>query len=151
MPRCPGVVYRSNLFSGTEGNYTFETTGPMERCDFDRDGFSGGPWEYFFNWSEVRYPTIEEVCQRAPVYGRAVRADPETCFASGLRAPAQAEEQFALHSNDLRLAASSGALDRGEGLANINDGYSGTAPDLGAFELGAELPPYGPRPEGGAP
>ncbi|MBI2504338.1 MAG: hypothetical protein HYW07_14030 [Candidatus Latescibacteria bacterium] len=38
------------------------------------------------------------------------------------------------------------ALDRGERLANINDGYSGAAPDLGAFELGAELPPYGPRP-----
>ncbi len=140
------VILRNNLFIGTAGNYAFETTAPMERCDFDRDGFGGGPWEYFLKWNEVRYPTIEEVWGRAPVERQAVLVDPETCFASGLRAPAQAEVQFPVEINDLRLAASSGALDRGERLANINDGYSGSAPELGAFELGVALSPYGPRP-----
>ncbi len=28
---------------------------------------------------------------------------------------------------------------------NVTDGYSGKAPDLGALELGAPLPHYGPR------
>ena len=139
------VITRNNLFIGTAGNYAFETTAPMEGCDFDRDGFGGGPWEEFLKWNEVRYPTIEEVWGRAPVERQAVLVDPETCFTGGLRAPGQVEVQFPVEVNDLRLAASSGALDRGERLANINDGYSGAAPDLGAFEQGAELPPYGPR------
>jgi len=48
---------------------------------------------------------------------------------------------------DLRLKEGSGAVDAGEVLPNINDGFAGKAPDLGAYELGADLPPYGPRPE----
>jgi hypothetical protein len=31
-------------------------------------------------------------------------------------------------------------------LPNINDGYTGRAPDLGAFELDRPIPHYGPRP-----
>jgi hypothetical protein len=30
-------------------------------------------------------------------------------------------------------------------LPNVNDGFSGKAPDLGALELGQQLPVYGPR------
>ena len=33
-------------------------------------------------------------------------------------------------------------------LPNVTDGYAGTAPDLGAYEVGQELPTYGPRPPG---
>ncbi len=47
---------------------------------------------------------------------------------------------------DLRLAAGSAAIDRGQVLANINDGYSGAAPDLGCYEKDQPIPPYGPRP-----
>jgi hypothetical protein len=49
---------------------------------------------------------------------------------------------------DLRLAPGSPAADAGQPLPNVNDGYSGKAPDLGAYELGVELPIYGPRPMG---
>ena len=31
---------------------------------------------------------------------------------------------------------------------NINDGYLGSAPDIGAYEAGEPLPNYGPRPDG---
>ena len=47
---------------------------------------------------------------------------------------------------DLRLRAGSAAVDAGVPLANINDGFTGSAPDLGAYEVGGELPIYGPRP-----
>ena len=30
-------------------------------------------------------------------------------------------------------------------MPNINDGYSGAAPDLGALELGSKAVAYGPR------
>jgi hypothetical protein len=47
---------------------------------------------------------------------------------------------------DLRLKRGSTAIDAGRALPNISDGYRGAAPDIGAYELGAELPHYGPRP-----
>jgi hypothetical protein len=38
-------------------------------------------------------------------------------------------------------------VDAGEVLPGFNDGFTGKAPDIGAYELGQELPQYGPRPE----
>jgi hypothetical protein len=30
-------------------------------------------------------------------------------------------------------------------IPNVTDGYTGKAPDLGAYEFGAPVPHYGPR------
>lgn len=51
------------------------------------------------------------------------------------------------HSMDLnfQLRPGSAAVDAGEVLPTINDGYSGAAPDLGALELNRPEPHYGPR------
>ncbi|HEX6997686.1 MAG TPA: hypothetical protein VF322_06050 [Gammaproteobacteria bacterium] len=46
---------------------------------------------------------------------------------------------------DLRLRPGSAAVDAGTELPTITDGFSGRAPDLGAYELGREPPHYGPR------
>ena len=48
-------------------------------------------------------------------------------------------------SVDLRLRKGAAAIDAGVELPNITDGFSGKAPDLGAYEYGAPLPHYGPR------
>jgi hypothetical protein len=48
---------------------------------------------------------------------------------------------------DLRLAPRSRAVHAGTVLPGITDGFSGAAPDLGAYEQGAAPPHYGPRPE----
>jgi hypothetical protein len=47
---------------------------------------------------------------------------------------------------DFRLRPNSAAVDRGIALPNVTDGFSGRAPDLGALEVGAAPPHYGPRP-----
>jgi len=47
---------------------------------------------------------------------------------------------------DFRLRPGSAAVDRGTPLAGVTDGFGGRAPDLGALELGAQVPVYGPRP-----
>jgi hypothetical protein len=47
---------------------------------------------------------------------------------------------------DLRLREGSAAVDGGVILPNITDGFTGKAPDLGAYEFGKDLPHYGPRP-----
>jgi hypothetical protein len=47
---------------------------------------------------------------------------------------------------DFSLKPGSAAIDRGVILPNVTDGFSGTAPDLGALEVGQAPPHYGPRP-----
>ncbi len=46
---------------------------------------------------------------------------------------------------DLRPIAGSTVIDAGVYIPNIDDGYTGKAPDCGAYEFGQELPHYGPR------
>jgi len=46
---------------------------------------------------------------------------------------------------DFRLRPGAAAVDRGLILPGINDGFVGAGPDLGAWELGREIPGYGPR------
>jgi hypothetical protein len=46
---------------------------------------------------------------------------------------------------DFELRPGSVAIDAGIALPNINDGFTGKAPDLGAYEAGAPLPHYGAR------
>lgn len=46
---------------------------------------------------------------------------------------------------DLRLKPGAVAVDKGVAIPTITDGFTGAAPDLGAYELGAKIPQYGPR------
>ena len=69
-------VSRNNLFVGTAGNYAFETTAPMQGCDFDYDGFAGR-WKLVLKWNGVRYQSPDDVRWTAPVYRHVVRAGAE--------------------------------------------------------------------------
>ena len=46
---------------------------------------------------------------------------------------------------DFRLRPGSAAVDRGMVLPSVTDGFTGSAPDLGALEVGGAVPHYGPR------
>jgi len=46
---------------------------------------------------------------------------------------------------DFGLRPGSAAVDRGMPLPNVTDGFAGSAPDLGALEVGQTPPHYGPR------
>ena len=46
---------------------------------------------------------------------------------------------------DFRIKPGSAAVDRGIALPTVTDGFAGTAPDLGALEVGKPVPHYGPR------
>jgi hypothetical protein len=140
-------IYRNNLFIGSDGNYAYETTAPMVGCDFDCDGFGGGPWGQFLKWNGTRYKSLADVHERAPVYAHAVDVGAESVFASGVIPPVDETRQFDTSVNDLRLKADCRAIDAGILLPGISDEVAGAAPDLGAYELGSALPHYGPRPE----
>jgi hypothetical protein len=66
-------------------------------------------------------------------------------FAGGLMAPAQ--WSVLVEAPDASLAPGSAAADAGLVLPNINDAFTGAAPDLGALETACPMPIYGPRPE----
>ena len=61
------------------------------------------------------------------------------------RDPKTVQRLYDFKDVDFRLRPGSAAIDRGVALPNINDGFTGKAPDLGALEAGQPLPTYGPR------
>jgi hypothetical protein len=139
-------VSRNNLYVGTAGRYGMEFTAPMTACDFDYDGFAGGPFEVFLRWNGTRYASLGEVKRRAPVLRHAVLLDASTLFATGVLPPQDSARALS-SAPDLRLSPRSRAIDAGQALPGLKDGYRGSRPDLGAYELGDELPHYGPRTE----
>jgi hypothetical protein len=139
------AVSRNNLFIGTQAEYAMEVTAPMVHCSFDYDGFGGGPFDLFAKWTGERYATFAEFRARSGIEQHAALVDPATVFASGVMPPQDYSRQSPVAANNLRLGANSAAIDAGATLPNLNDGYRGKAPDLGAYEYGAEYPRYGPR------
>lgn len=60
--------------------------------------------------------------------------------------PADPTRVYSPADFDFQLRPGSAAVDAGVALPNVTDGFTGKAPDLGAYEAGAPLPHYGPRP-----
>jgi hypothetical protein len=145
--RASNLVMRNNLFVGTSAPAAWECSPPMTDCDFDYDGFAGGPFRTFLKWNGKRYPTFQEMTAKAPIERHATRVDPASLFASTTAPPADEKQGHA--PVDLRLDSRSNAIDAGQPLPGFNDGLRGRAPDLGAYEAGAPMPHYGPRPAAG--
>lgn len=139
------IVLRNNLFIGTEAEVACDFEPKMKDCDFDYDGYGGGPWRAFLQWSGASYPTIAEAQARSGIYKHLTLIDSAKVFASGLRAPETADKWQDPRKIDVRLAAGSDAIDAGTPIAGFNDGFAGKAPDLGAYEAGAPAVQYGPR------
>jgi hypothetical protein len=59
--------------------------------------------------------------------------------------PSDPQHVYTPEGFDFSLRSGSGAVDAGVPLPTITDGFTGRAPDLGAFELGRPLFHYGPR------
>ena len=113
-------------------------------CDMDYDGVGtqGTPFK-----AEVGGLTMEsfEEFTRLTTEKHAVLVDMKV-FNKAVEFPDPAIPER--EPADLRLKAGSAAVDAGVYIPGVNDGFSGSAPDLGAYELGQEIPHYGPRPPG---
>ena len=150
------ILWRNNLHLGSAtkdrmgmaGPRAWANYNPFINLDMDYDGFTEGKvsfraepmkkWKFF--------PTFTDWVRDNPLglEKHSVVVD-LSIFAKPIRFPGLAPTES--DPQDLRLKAGSAAVDKGTPLANINDGYKGKAPDLGAYELGDALPHYGPRPE----
>ncbi len=61
------------------------------------------------------------------------------------RDPRTVQRLYKFEDVDFRLRHGAAAIDRGAVIPNVNDGFAGGAPDLGALEAGQPMPVYGPR------
>ena len=61
--------------------------------------------------------------------------------------PDPAKRHQVLHAMDVsfKLKPGSKAVDAGDIIPTVNDGFAGKAPDLGALEVGQSEPHSGPR------
>jgi hypothetical protein len=145
---------RNNLFlGGAGGTYGGYSTGSGRVVDLSSLVTSGSSLNYngygsesgfngrigatsFSSLSQMRGSTSEANGQQI---------SRSSVFAQTVAYPSAPMSRYPLP--DLRLAAGTAAVDTGEVIPNINDGFTGSAPDLGAFER-AGTPPPPPPPSG---
>jgi len=139
------IMSRNNLFVGGQANHAMEFSPRVASLDCDYDGFAGGPYAQFARLQDRRFVTFEDFREKSGIERHATWVGTDVPFSSGVTVPADRKTQFPITTNDLRLAKGSKAVDAGVVLPNLDDGYAGKAPDLGAYEYGAPLPWYGPR------
>ncbi|MBX3271659.1 MAG: hypothetical protein KF729_15440 [Sandaracinaceae bacterium] len=145
--------FRNNLFIGGLGGGTYDgysngdgrvlqvADADAASCDFDYDGFGSiGTGTFRGRVGATSFASLAELRARTSE-AHAVEVD-LSIFAAPFDFPAAPFPARTVP--DLRLGEGV-AVDAGERLATINDGFTGAAPDLGAYERGAPLPDYGPR------
>ncbi len=142
--------FRNNLFIGGPGG-TFngydngsgavlELRAAGAAVDLDHDGYGSTTGSFRGRFGGVAFTSLAEL-QAMTTEVHAVEVG-LTVFAATVAYPTP----FPAHvAPDLRPAAGGTAVDRGLAVPGINDGFAGTAPDLGAYEAGSSLPVYGPR------
>jgi len=94
-------------------------------------------WRVFGSLAELRSATQQEL------HGIEVDYD----IFERLSSPSPNLRHAVYHAADLdfRIRADSRAVDAGQVIPTVNDGFIGRAPDLGALEAGKPAPKYGPR------
>jgi hypothetical protein len=157
------IHFRNNLIIGTNARpllFAIDTHTPWSSSDYN--GFhvnegvehsfqwssppAGGPVDYTSPREVRRFKTLAEY-QRATGQDRNSRLVDYSVFVNaGPPDLANPTKLVAPEEIDLRLRARSRAVDARTVLPGLTDGFTGRAPDLGAYEQGAELPHYGPRP-----
>lgn len=141
---------KNNLLLGNSRIIRTGTVTP-ETSQMDYNGYRGNPFVspqirwYQGRQGELDFETLAEFAAATGFEQHGIMIDFDSFVAARLP---ERGKSYSPDEWDLRLKADSPARNAGTPLANINDGFSGTAPDLGAFEYGTQRPHYGPRIQG---
>jgi hypothetical protein len=143
------ATFRNNVFIGTRYAFEFTTIPDEGFRDFDYNAWGTtneiAHGDFWFKWNNERYDRMSDLPVGVEDHG--VEVGLLDLVGAGL--PSDWDVAVAPGSADLRLASGSAAIHAGTPLDNLNDGVTiVNAPDMGAFEYGFALPPYGPRIEG---
>ncbi len=131
-------------YSGGEG-YAVGLPGYNTSCTFDYNAVGTANTPFGGIVGNQHFDTIEEL-EKLTGAKHCVRVSMDV-FAADVEFPDPVFPER--KPQDLRIAPGSAAADAALLLPNINDDFSGKAPDIGAYEIGKPLPHYGPRPRDG--
>ncbi len=143
--RWQNGILRNNLFLGAIG-YAMETGSPHPRTTLDYNGWRRADPVRFIKWydgaSEQRYPTLAAFAETTGHERHGVLVD----YDIFIRASAPKEGTTIRPEDvDLSLKPGAAAVDAGALLPTVNDGFTGSSPDLGARESGTSASRFGPR------
>ena len=164
--RLSNAHFRNNLFLGTDAPVGISVMGgPTAYSTYDYDGYRPNRGvESQYSWLGPK-PGVLVDYESAPNQPQRFRTLAELTAATGqethgieidydifesLRPPAPPDSSkpgkpYDPASLNFQLRPGSKVVDAGVRLPNVNDGFNGKAPDLGAYELGQPIPIYGPR------
>lgn len=136
---------RNNLWISVQGGqiWGFETHTRDWRTDLDYDGFDWGSSTEPFTYEGFTYPDVWSFSSASGLEANAIRVSHSICF-SDFQVPGPSPMSVPRHV--MALQPTCEAVDSGVILPNINDDFSGSAPDRGAHEYGHATATYGPRP-----
>lgn len=140
--------FRNNLILGGTGS-AISTGSITPYTTLDYNGYRRNNPDQFIRWfdGETRH-TFSNLAEFAETMGYE-RHGIEVDYDGFVQAePPQRGETAEPHQWDLRLRPESPAVGAALRLPNINDDFTGDAPDLGAHERDRPVPHYGPRENG---
>jgi len=162
-PPFSNVHCRNNMFvgSGKPNSRLFRNTSYTSYTTFDYNGWGPNPKAERpqFTWKMARegrdyelkdtvggsWETLDEFSQATGFEKNGVLVD----LSSFKNVPepdhSVPEKVYFAKDLDFNLTSKSPAIDAGMILPNVNDGFAGKAPDLGALEFGMDDVVYGPR------
>jgi len=134
---------RNNLILGNDAMISSGTFTP-DFTTLDYNGYHGKGITWARDREEPRsYATLAEFSAATGLERNGRTVD----FNDFVRAaPVRDGVTYQKSEFDLRLQSGGKAIDAGVRLPNVNDEFTGSAPDLGALEHGQPVPHYGPRP-----
>jgi hypothetical protein len=154
--------FRNNLILGwmpSEAIFSVDTFTSYTSSDYN--GFRPSPGaETSFVWKcpppdvlkdytglrvERKFATFTEYSEATGQDKHSILVDYDIFLNVSQAEPNNVSRVYKAEELDFRLKPNSGAVDAGCILPNVNDDFTGSAPDLGALELGQPVPVYGPR------
>jgi hypothetical protein len=158
--------FANNLFLGTDAPLGIAALGgPTAYSTYDYDGYRPNrAAEFQYSWlgprpgmvidyerpqnQTPRFKTLAELAAATGQETHGIEVDYD--IFESLRPPVPPDSSkpgtpYEAMNLNFRLKAGSKAVDAGVRLPNVNDGFVGNAPDLGAYEVGQPGPVYGPR------
>jgi hypothetical protein len=138
-------ILRNNLFLGFSG-CAVQTGSAHTNTSLDYNGYHKTDKECLIRWNdgtEIKtYPTLDDFREGTGFERHGMLVD-ISIFEQA--EPPLEGNTYNWGTVNLSLKEGSPPVDAGMILPNINDAYSGNAPDLGCYETGRPKPHYGPR------
>ncbi len=135
---------KNNVMAAVNGGrmWDFKSSSPTWKTDSDYNAFDWGGAKQPFSIFGKNYSRLVDFSSCSGLDRHSFAFNKSICLtAIGLKGPLPTE----IKRTFIELKKGCRAIDRGVNLPNINQYYSGKAPDNGAYEVGEPLPHYGPR------